>query len=202
MPERDESLSESLAQNTSRRGFLARVSRVLFAASATGTVGAVLKTGGDVDAHHLCGHTYTTGSCPHPHTLGISPVSHRSKPRVDAHGYPLRASDGHPIDNIGRPINSQGVPLDGSGDPLLDADGKPLPPAPRTTVCAETGKRLGFHTQLDGSWYRCCGGHVRKLWDCCAKHSTRINGDAALVGYCYAGRKVFCVTYFDTSTPC
>ena len=30
----------------------------------------------------------------------------------------------------------------------------------------------------------------------------RINGDAALTGYCYGGRKVFCVTYYQTHVPC
>jgi hypothetical protein len=193
---------ESLAANTSRRGFLARVSKVLFAAGAAGSVGAVVNGSEDADAHHICGHTYTTGSCPHPLTAGLSPVSHRSKPRVDSKGLPLRPSDGHPIDNLGRPINSSGLPVDGNGDVMRDADGRQLPPAPRTTVCSETGKKFGFNTALNGSWYRCCGGQVRKLWDCCAHHSTRINGDAALTGYCYGGRKVFCVTYFDTSTPC
>ena len=43
---------------------------------------------------------------------------------------------------------------------------------------------------------------VRKLVDCCAHTRTRINGDAALVGYCYNGRRVFCVLYYQTSTPC
>ena len=38
--------------------------------------------------------------------------------------------------------------------------------------------------------------------DCCSYHSTRINGDAALTGYCYAGRTVFCTQYYDTHVPC
>ena len=33
-------------------------------------------------------------------------------------------------------------------------------------------------------------------------HDKRINGDAALEGYCYRGRKVFCVMYFQTKVPC
>ena len=37
-------------------------------------------------------------------------------------------------------------------------------------------------TYVDGSWYRCCGGHVRKLQDCCSYSQQRINGDAALQG--------------------
>jgi hypothetical protein len=43
---------------------------------------------------------------------------------------------------------------------------------------------------------------VRQLRDCCAHRSTRINGDAALTGYCFSGRKVFCVQYYDTRVPC
>ena len=38
--------------------------------------------------------------------------------------------------------------------------------------------------------------------DCCAYHGTRINGDAALTGYCYRGGSVFCVMYFETKVPC
>jgi hypothetical protein len=32
--------------------------------------------------------------------------------------------------------------------------------------------------------------------------TNRINGDRALTGYCYRGRKVFCVMYFQTKVPC
>jgi hypothetical protein len=78
----------------------------------------------------------------------------------------------------------------------------PLPPAPRTKVCQQTAKAHGFEAHLQGAWYRCCGGTVRKLWDCCAHHNRRINGDAALHGYCYGSRKVFCVTYYQTNVPC
>jgi hypothetical protein len=63
-------------------------------------------------------------------------------------------------------------------------------------------ERYGLKAQFDGGWYRCCGGTIRKLVDCCAYTRTRINGDAALVGYCYNGRRVFCVLYYQTSTPC
>ena len=42
---------------------------------------------------------------------------------------------------------------------------------------------------------------MRKLVDCCSRSNRRINGDAALEGYCFAGRKVFCVMYFQTKVP-
>jgi hypothetical protein len=185
------SSTERLAEGTSRRGFLSKVSRALMVATGGAAVGVALSSE-DAEAYHFCGHTYTTGSCPHPTGL----------PRIDHHGRPLRARDGHPIDNLGRPIDDQGRPLDESGALLRDTDGRPLPAAPRTPVCDETGRRFGFSTQIDGSWYRCCGGRVRKLMDCCSQSNSRINGDSALTGYCYEGRKVFCVTYYDTNVPC
>ena len=147
----------------------------------------------DADAYtNFCGHTYTTGSCIHPYGL----------PRIDSKGYPLRPSDGRRVDNIGRLVNERGQPVHEDGSLMRDPDGNPMPPAPRTKICKETGKEHGFHAHLEGSWYRCCGGRVRKLWDCCAHHHDRINGDAALKGYCYGDRKVFCVTYYQTHVPC
>ncbi|HEX6663582.1 MAG TPA: hypothetical protein VF025_07900 [Gaiellaceae bacterium] len=184
--------AERLASSTSRGGFLARVSRVLALAAGGSAVAALVKPG-EADAYHFCGHIYTTDSCPHPTGL----------PRVDAQGFPLRARDGRPIDDLGRPIDANGSPVDDGGKPLLDPDGRPLPPAPRTRVCLDgVAAEFGMRTWIDGSWYRCCGGHVRKLIDCCSHNTRRINGDAALTGYCYAGRRVFCVMYYDTKIPC
>jgi hypothetical protein len=185
-------LAEELAASTSRRGFLARVSRLLALAAGAGAVGSLIKPG-DADAFHFCGHIYTTDSCPHPTGL----------PRIDVHGFPLRAADGAPIDDLGRPVAANGTPLDEDGSPLLDPDGRPLPPAPRSRVCQDgVARRYSLRTHVDGSWYRCCGGRVRKLVDCCAHTRRRINGDGALTGYCYAGRRVFCVMYYDTKIPC
>ena len=182
---------DSLAGDTSRRGFLARVGTGLLAATVGGVVAKAVKPG-EADAHHFCGHTFTTGSCIHP--LGL--------PRVDSRGLPIRPGDGRPVDNIGRLVNSKGLPIHHDGRLKRDPDGLPLPPAPRTKVCDQTAKTYGFKAHLQGAWYRCCGGTVRKLWDCCAHHDRRINGDAALHGYCYDGRKVFCVTYYQTHVPC
>jgi hypothetical protein len=196
MPERQDSApetsaSERLAKSTSRRGFLSRLGKALLLAAGGGTVAAALDPE-ESSAYHFCGHTYTTGSCPHPTGL----------PRIDARGLPLRAKDGVPIDNLGRPIDDEGRPLDEDGRLLRDLEGRPLPPAPRTPVCKEVERRFGFNTQIDGSWYRCCGGRVRKLMDCCSYSNHRINGDASLTGYCYEGRKVFCVMYHQTTVPC
>jgi hypothetical protein len=182
---------DSLAADTSRRGFLARMGAALTAATAGGLVAKAVKPG-EADAFHFCGHIFTTGSCPHP----------TGTPRIDARGYPLHAESGDPVDNLGRVVNGRGVPVNGRGEPLRDPDGRPLPPAPRTKVCDETARRFDLETWVDGSWYRCCGGRVRKLVDCCSHSNKRINGDAALEGYCYRGRKVFCVMYFQTKVPC
>jgi hypothetical protein len=191
VPEHLKRLADSLARDTSRRGFLARVGSALVAASAARTVGALIEPG-DSDAFHFCGHIFTTGSCPHPTGL----------PRIDSLGYPLRASDGHPIDDVGRPVDPAGLPVNELDELLRDPDGRPLPPAPRSRVCDRVESIYGIKTTVDGSWYRCCGGKVRKLVDCCSRHRQRINGDEALKGYCFAGRKVYCVLYYDTQVPC
>jgi hypothetical protein len=187
----DLSGTERLAAATSRRGFLARVSGAVMALAGARTVGALVEPG-EAEAFHFCGHIYTTDSCPHPTGL----------PRIDRRGLPLRARDGHPVDDLGRLVDRQGQPVGEDGELLRDPDGRPLPPATRTKVCAAVGEEYGFPTQIDGAWYRCCGGQVRKLVDCCADHPRRINGDRALRGYCYRGRKVFCVMYYDTHVPC
>jgi hypothetical protein len=186
-----ERLSDRLAGSTSRRGFLARVGAAVVGAAGARTA-ASLVAPSNAEAFHFCGHTYTTGSCPHPTGM----------PRVDAHNLPLRAKDGHPVDDLGRLIDKRGRPVDEHGRLLRDLDGRPLPRASRTPVCKATGETYGFAAQVDGAWYRCCGGHVRKLVDCCGYVTHRVNGDGALTGYCYRGRKVFCTMYFQTKVPC
>jgi hypothetical protein len=193
VPEHLDRAVDALARDTSRRGFLARVGSALLGLTAARTVGTLIEPGDTAEAWFgFCGHTFTTGWCPHPTGL----------PRIDSRGFPLRASDGQPIDNLGRPVNADDQPVDSDGQLLRDADGRPLAPAPRTPICNRAGELYGFSPHIDGSWYRCCGGKVRQLRDCCAHKNTRINGDAALTGYCYSGRKVFCVQYYDTRVPC
>jgi hypothetical protein len=183
--------ARSLLGVTSRRSFVARMAGAAAAVAGADAVGSLVRPG-EAEAYHFCGHIYTTDSCPHPTGL----------PRIDSKGYPLRARDGHRVDDLGRPIDLQGRPVDNHGDLLLDPQGRPLPVTSRTRVCDAVGTRFGFASQTDGAWYRCCKGHVRKLVDCCSLHGTRINGDASLTGYCYAGRKVFCVMFFQTKVKC
>jgi hypothetical protein len=182
-------IGESVARGTSRRGFVARLGGAIVAAAG----GRALVAAEPAEGFHFCGHIYTTASCPHPTGL----------PRVDSRGRPLRAVDGHPVDDLGRPIDAAGHPVDAAGHVLVDADGRPLPAAPRSRVCLDAiPDRFHFKTYVDGSWYRCCGGRVRRLLDCCAYTTDRINGDAALTGYCYAGRKVFCTYFYETDVKC
>ena len=179
------------AAGSSRRGFLARAGGIAASLTGAGALGGMVRPG-DAQAHHFCGHIYTTDGCPHPTGL----------PRIDRDGFPLRAEDGRPVDDLGRVIDRLGRPLGEDGVVLADPEGRPLPLAPRTRVCAATARDYAITTQIDGAWYRCCDGHVRKLIDCCSDSRRRINGDGALRGYCYQDRKVFCVMYFQTSVPC
>jgi hypothetical protein len=176
---------------TSRRAFLGRAGGAVAGAAGAGLIGAVVRPG-DAEAHHFCGHIYTTDGCPHPTGL----------PRIDRRGYPLRAADGKRVDDLGRVIDSVGLPVDEDGEPLTDLEGRRLPAAPRTKVCSATARTFGIQVRTDGSWYRCCHGRVRKLVDCCSANPRRINGDRSLKGYCYDNRKVFCVMYFQSTVPC
>jgi hypothetical protein len=187
-----EHFADAVLRSSSRRGFLEWAGAALIAL-AGGRAAARMVLPDDADAYtNFCGHTFTTGNCPHPTGL----------PRVDRDGYPLRARDGQAVDDLGRPIEARGYPIDAHGQVLREPDGEPLSPAPRSKICPAAGAARGLKLEIDGSWYRCCGGRVRRLMDCCGYTSTRINGDAALVGYCYSGRNVYCVQYHETNVPC
>jgi len=187
-PQPDRSGAE---EASSRRGFLVAAGGAATALAVARTVGSLVQPG-DADAYHFCGHIYTTDSCPHPTGL----------PRIDSRGLPLRARDGVPVDDLGRRIDASGAAIEEDGQPIVDADGRPLPPATRTRVCVAAGRRFRVQVRTDGSWHRCCNGHVRKLIDCCTTSRRRINGDRALKGYCYRKRRVFCVMYHQTRVPC
>jgi hypothetical protein len=187
-----EGLARRLASAHTRKGFLGRLGAALVGVTGGGVAASALDPE-SAEAYHFCGHIFTTGSCPNP----------RGLPRIDREGYPLRPRDGKPIDNLGRLVNADGWPIDDAGQRVTGPTGEPLPKAPRTRLCQDWVHEIyGFPAQFDGGWYRCCGGTIRKLVDCCADHAKRINGDAALTGYCYRGRKVFCVLYYQTTVKC
>jgi hypothetical protein len=187
-----EGLATRLASGMTRRSFLGRLGGAVLAATGGAAVAAAVKPE-EAEAFHLCGHTWTTGSCPSPYTL----------PRIDKKGFPLRPSDGRPIDNLGRRVNSSGYPIAENGARLVGPDGEMLERGPRTRLCEEwIPERFGLRVRTQGSWYRCCNGQVRKIVDCCSPSRKRINGDASLVGYCWSGLRVFCITYYDSGLPC
>ncbi len=86
---------------------------------------------------------------------------------------------------------------------MVGPDGRQLPKGPRTRICQDwIPERFHIAARIQGSWYRCCNDQIRKLVDCCSRSKRRINGDAALRGYCDAPRNVFCVMFYDTGIPC
>ncbi len=192
-------LARRLAAGSTRRSFLAGVAAGALA--AVGVRAAPAEGAGRLPGteripggwYGFCGHYFTTGSCQGPHEL----------PRIDARGFPLRPADGRPVDNLGRLIDGLGRPVDEAGALLLAPDGGVMPRAPRTRLCEDqTRRRFDVNVVTQGAWYRCCGGQIRKLTDCCTSGPVRINGDRGLRGYCRPGRRVFCVMYYDTGVPC
>ena len=170
-----ESASIMLAASTSRRSFLGRMGTG-FVALIGGPLVAVALSPERASAHHVCGHTYTTNSCPHP----FAP-----KTRVDRYGYPLHPRHGYPVDDRGDIYISKAQS--------------------RHRTCQQVvPKKYPFtgHPRFGGGWSRCCNGRVRRIYDCCSYSDIRINGDAAVTGYCHNGRKVFCIAYRDTEVRC
>lgn len=164
-----------LARRTSRRSFLGRLGRSVVALVG-GPMVAVALAPDRAEAHHICGHIYTTGSCPHPY----APLS-----RTDVYGFPVHPTYGYPVDDAGfiylsplqtrRKVCQSVVP-----------EAYPFVPDP------------GY----GGGWSRCCSGRIRHIQDCCSTSRIRINGDYAVRGYCPRGRRVFCITYRELNVLC
>ncbi len=170
-----ERASTALAERTSRRSFMGRLGQGVVALAGGSLVAAALRPE-RAEAFHICGHTFTTGSCPHP----ISPRS-----RVDKFGYPLHPKHGYPIDDKGDIYRSR--------------------KQKRSRMCEDVvRKRYSFvrKPRQGGGWSRCCNGRIRTIYDCCAFTNRRINGDAAVTGYCFNGKKVFCIGYRDLNSKC
>ena len=165
----------SLAKRTSRRSFLGRLGKGLVALAGGGFAAAALD-GKRAEAFHICGHIFTTGSCPHP----FAPLT-----RIDQYGYALHPEHGYPVDD--------------KGVLYVSRDQQ------RSKVCEGLVADKYPHTKpvrLEGTWSRCCNGRIRVITDCCSRSRTRINGDASLTGYCHQGRRVFCITYRESKVPC
>jgi hypothetical protein len=164
----------ALARRTSRRSFLGRMGRAVVALAGGAFVAAALDR--RAEAYHICGHIFTTGSCPHPYF---------PQTRIDRFGYPVHPDHGYPVDDDGVLYTSRSQPRRKVCEDLVPEEY----PFARPVV-------------LEGTWSRCCNGRVRVIVDCCSRSPTRINGDASLTGYCHGGRRVFCITYRDTKVPC
>ena len=170
-----ERLSRELARRTTRRSFLGKVGKTVVAIAGGSFVAAALDPE-RAEAFHLCGHIWTTGSCPHPFF---------PRTRIDRYGYPVHPERGYPVDDKGRLYTSR--------------DQK------RSRICDDVVASKYPYTRpvvLQGTWDRCCNGRIRRVVDCCSHSRTRINGDASLTGYCSGGRRVFCITYRDTKIRC
>jgi hypothetical protein len=171
-----EHAQRSLASRTSRRSFLGRVGRSVVALAGGGLVVSAMSPE-RAQAHHICGHTYTTGSCPHPY----SPLT-----RTDRYGFPLHPTYGYPVDD--------------EGEKYLDPKTQT-----RSKTCEQMVPSIypfTGHPRFGGGWTRCCYGRLRHIQDCCSKSNIRINGDYAVRGYCPRGLKVFCIAYREFNKTC
>jgi hypothetical protein len=167
--------SVELASRTSRRSFLGRLGVGIVALVGGPYVAAALRPE-RAEAYHICGHTYTTDSCPHPYR----PLS-----RVDKYGYPVHPKYGYPVDDNGDIYKSKSQT--------------------RRRMCQEVVREQYPYTgnpRYGGGWSRCCEGRIRRIADCCSYSRRRINGDASVTGYCYSGTRVFCIGYRDTNVRC
>jgi hypothetical protein len=165
-----------LAQRTTRRSFLGKLGGGVVALAGGALVASALKPD-RAEAYHICGHTFTTGSCPHPY----APLS-----RIDKEGFPL-----HP---------TYGVPIDDKGNIYTNPKKQR-----RRKVCEQVvPDKYHFvnNPRYGGGWSRCCSGRIRHISDCCSKSRTRINGDASVRGYCPRGKRVFCITYRELQLRC
>lgn len=170
-----ENASIKLAERTSRRSFVAQLGKGIVALVG-GPLVAVGLSPDRAHAHHICGHTFTTGSCPHPYA---------PRTRIDQYGYPVHPVYGYPVDDRGEIYTSR--------------------TQRRRKVCEQVVPARFPYTgspRYGGGWSRCCGGRIRRIYDCCSFSRTRINGDASVRGYCYGGRRVFCIAYRETTVRC
>ena len=132
-----ERAQRALAQRTSRRGFLGRVGRGVVAL-AGGSLVATALAPDRAEAYHICGHTYTTGSCPHPY----APLS-----RTDRYGFPVHPTYGYPVDDRGKLYRHAATQV-------------------RSKTCQDKVRDIYpsiNDTRYGGGWTRCCSGRLRHI---------------------------------------
>ena len=180
-------------RGTSRRGFLSRVSRRRAGADGRRRRSAGWSRPGEAEAYHFCGHIYTTDSCPHPTGL----------PRIDSRGLPAARARRPPVDDLGRsstPTAARSTRT-AARSPTPTAGRCRPPPARR--VCDVVADRLRHQDRRSTAPGTAAAAAASASSSTAARRSPRrINGDASLTGYCYKGRKVFCVMYYDTKVKC
>lgn len=173
------------------RGFFVRVGGVVMGLVGACIVG-VFVLFGEVEVYYFCGYIYMIDLC--LYFIGFL--------WIDVKGYLLCVKDGCWIDDFGCYVDAVGNLVGEDGCLLMDVDGVLLLKVSCTCVCMVVVGEYGFTLYIDGVWYCCCGGYVRKFVDCCGYVYNWINGDCALMGYCYYGWKVFCVMYYDMKVKC
>ena len=173
----------------------ARVGAAVLAASAGATVAAAVSPE-EAEALRLL----------RPHVDDrLLPAPVRSLPRIDRARLPAAAAA-----TAGRSTTSAGW----STATACRSTSRPPAARPRRRAAAARRRARGSARTgcasatastraLQGAWYRCCGGQIRKLvgllLDSRRRASTATPPCAATAT---ARRKVFCVTYRDTGVPC
>ena len=129
-----------------------------------------------------------------------SPSGSRFRPPSCLDGLALVVDE--PADVVDRPaVNDKGQPVNAGGGLKRDPDGLPLPPAPRTKVCDQTASVYAIEAP-----FRAPGTGAAEEGSASSGTAapTTTGGSTAtprFTGYCYGGRKVFCVTYYQTNIP-
>ena len=110
---------------------------------------------------------------------------------------------GSPIDDLGRPVNGAGR----AGRRERPAAARPRRPAAAARA-ADAGLRPGRRASTASGLRSTAAGTAAAAarsasWSTAARALDRAStATPRSTGYCYAGRKVFCVMYFDTKVPC
>ena len=128
----------------------------------------------------------------------------RTLPRIDRAGYPLEPASGKPIDNLGRPHQRAGA------SPSMTRQGAARPRRPAAAAgAADEGLPGGGQREASGSRPTStaagiAAAAVRSASSSTAARNTTSGSTATPPSRATAsaGRKVFCVLYFDTRVPC